>query len=75
MDAQTIQTLVSSLGFPIIMCGALFWFINKTIKDFTESVRNSLDDLSKAISDNTSATTRLVTTVEILSKMGGEDNG
>lgn len=61
MDASTIQTLVSSLGFPIICCGAFFWFINKTLKE-----------LSDAIHENTEATQKLVTTVELISKIEGD---
>lgn len=56
MDASTIQSLVSSLGFPIICCGAFFWLINKTLKELTLSIQQ-----------NTAATQKLVTTVELIS--------
>lgn len=72
MDASTIQTLVSSLGFPIVVCGAMFWFINKTLKEFTNQMRDSISDLSKAISQNTASTEKLVTTVELISRIEGE---
>lgn len=29
MDVNAIMQLVSTLGFPIVMCGALFWKMNK----------------------------------------------
>lgn len=29
MDANTIIQIISSLGFPIVMCGALFWYMVK----------------------------------------------
>lgn len=67
MDASTIQSLVSSLGFPIVVCGAMFWFINKTLKEFTNQMRDSISSLSQAISQNTLATQKLVTTVELIS--------
>lgn len=69
MDASTIQSLVSSLGFPIVVCGAMFWFINKTLKDFTNQMRDSINELSQAISQNTTATQKLVTTVELISRI------
>lgn len=76
MDASTIQTLVSSLGFPIVVCGAMFWFINKTLKEFTNQMRDSISELSKAISQNTASADKLVTTVELISRIEGDrDNG
>lgn len=74
MDISQIASLVGSLGFPIVCCGALFWYNNKLISDFTTKIDNSLSDLSKSITDNTTATTKLVTTVELLTKIGGDQN-
>lgn len=37
MDANTITQLVGSLGFPIVCCCALFWMINTTMKENTDS--------------------------------------
>lgn len=75
MDPNAIVQLVGSLGFPIVCCGALFWYINKTMKDFSTEMEDSIKSLTKSISENTDATTRLVTTVEVLTKLGGNDNG
>lgn len=75
MDPNAIVQLVGSLGFPIVCCGALFWYINKTMKDFSTEMQDSIKSLTKSISENTDATTRLVTTVEVLTKLGGNDNG
>ena len=35
MDVNTIQTLVTTLGFPICVCVALGWFIYKAFEKFT----------------------------------------
>ena len=35
MDINTIQTLVTSLGFPIVCVMALGWFIYKAFEKFT----------------------------------------
>lgn len=72
MDPNAIASLVGSLGFPIVCCGALFWYQNKTMKEFSEKIENNLKELSKSIQESTAATTKLVTTVEILTKIGGE---
>lgn len=73
MDPNAIASLVGSLGFPIVCCGALFWYVNKTMREFSDKIERNLQDLSKSIQDNTSATTRLVTTVELLTKVGDQN--
>lgn len=75
MDANTITTLVSTLGFPIVCCGALFWYVNKTQKEFTEKMEKSIEMLNNSINDMNSSITQLVTTVSVLHKIGGDDNG
>ena len=35
MDVNTVQTLITSLGFPICVCIALGWFIYKAFEKFT----------------------------------------
>lgn len=72
MDPNALASLVGSLGFPIVCCGALFWYQNETMKEFSDKIENNLKELSKSIQDNTDATSKLVTTVELLTKIGGE---
>lgn len=45
MDIQEITQVISSVGFPIVACGALFWMINTTMKD----LRDALTQLTKSI--------------------------
>lgn len=55
MDANTIIQLVGSLGFPIVMCGALFWRMVK----YDEQHKAEMDKLSEALNNNTIALTKL----------------
>lgn len=55
MDANTIIQLVGSLGFPIVMCGALFW---RQVKS-DEQHKAEMDKLSEALNNNTMAITKL----------------
>lgn len=55
MDANTIIQLVGSLGFPIVMCGALFWRMVKS----DEQHKQEMDKLSEALNNNTIAITKL----------------
>ena len=75
MDAQQIASLISTVGFPIVCCGAMFWFIVKTLKGFTDEMRQILSKLSDTIDKNTESTDKLVTTVEIISKIGSGKDG
>lgn len=52
MDANTIVTLIGTLGFPIVMCGALFWYmIQQNVLHSTESreMRDAVNELKIAI--------------------------
>lgn len=53
---QLVINLISSVGFPIAMCCALFWFINKTISGLT----NTINELRTTISDNMNAVNHLI---------------
>ena len=35
MNAQDIVSIINSVGFPIVACGALIWLLNKTVKENT----------------------------------------
>lgn len=49
MDANVIMTAVSTLGFPIVMCGALFW---KMVRQDTLH-KEEQEKLTTAINNNT----------------------
>lgn len=64
MDASTINTLgtlVGTLGFPIVCCGALFWYMTKQAAlHATESkeMRQAIADLKIAITELTDHLTK-----------------
>lgn len=62
MDVNTLIQLVSSLGFPIVCCGALFWKMVKT----DEQHKEEMDKVTEALNNNTIALTKLS------DKLGGE---
>lgn len=55
MDANAIIQIVGSLGFPIVMCGALFW---RQVKS-DEQRKEEMDKLSEALNNNTQAIIKL----------------
>ena len=55
MDTNAIVQIISNLGFPIAMCGALFWYINKQ----TELHKEEMHELKQSIDNNTLVITKL----------------
>lgn len=47
--AQMVITAISSVGFPIVMCGALFWKMDKQDIEHKEEMNKS----TEAINNNT----------------------
>lgn len=57
MNANDIITAVSTLGFPIVMCAALFWYMveqNRTHSEESKSMRETINELKVAITELTS---------------------
>ena len=49
MDINVITQLIGSLGFPIMVAIACFWYINKQ----TEQHKSEIDKMSEAVNNNT----------------------
>lgn len=60
MDIQVITSLIGSLGFPIVCCIALFWYLTKTAKQHKEE----MDKMSEAINNNTNVMNQLILKLE-----------
>lgn len=55
MEVSTLLDAVQVVGFPVAMCGALFWYMMKQ----DEKHANEVDTLRKAIENNTKILTKL----------------
>jgi hypothetical protein len=51
MDVTMVTQLVGSLGFPIVCCGALFWYLVKE----KEAHKEEMEELRKSVDANTNA--------------------
>lgn len=49
MDPEIIMNAISTLGFPIVVCAALFWYINKQ----NENHKEEITALRSTIEENT----------------------
>ena len=59
MDVQTLTQIVSSLGFPIVVAGAMFWKMNKQDDDHKEE----MNKITEAVNNNTLALQKLLDTL------------
>lgn len=51
MDVNMVTQLVGSLGFPIVSCGALFWYLVKE----KEAHKEEMEEVRKSVEANTTA--------------------
>lgn len=56
MDFSAVSQLISSVGFPIAACVALFWQMNRESNQHKEE----MDALKESLNQNTLAITKLV---------------
>lgn len=61
---QLITEVVKQVGFPIVMAGALFWYINK----LTESHRDEVKAMMGSINSNTNVLSELKELIKVLIK-------
>lgn len=64
--------LVSTLGFPIVMCGAMAWYVkystdesNKRIDSLNENHRGEVNSIKDALNNNTLVLQKLIDKLEM----------
>ena len=64
MEPSVVESLVSSLGFPIAVSCALFWYINKQ----GESHKEEITALRETINENTNILHELKELIKTIAK-------
>ena len=62
MDANGIISLISNVGFPVAVCVALFYYMEKQ----NERHQNETDKLNETVQSNTKVLTELCTLIKTL---------
>lgn len=65
MDVNTVLQLISNIGFPIVCCGALFFYV----REHDAQHKAEVDKLSEAVSNNTKIMERIAARLDL---MGGD---
>lgn len=70
MDVKTLINLISSVGFPIVMCGMMGWFIKYQMDQNSKAMNNIIEKIEDILEENKQAIS------EILEEVKSErDNG
>lgn len=64
MDINGIVTLISNVGFPVAVCVALFFYMEKQ----SDRHQNETDKLNETVQSNTKVLTELCTLIKTLVK-------
>lgn len=71
MDANTIISIIGSVGFPIVACGAMAYYVKyitdrsrEQIKEIMEQHRKEMTDVTEAVKNNTLALQKLASYIE-----------
>lgn len=66
MDFSALVQAVTSLGFPVVCCGAVMWYVKyltdsnrAEIDDMTMQHREEMQQITQAVQNNTEALIRL----------------
>lgn len=54
MQFNDILTAISTVGFPIVACGALYYMINTTVKELTSAIsqlEKAIIKMTKSVND------------------------
>ncbi|MCQ2053059.1 MAG: hypothetical protein MJZ03_03905 [archaeon] len=49
MDINVVASLIGSLGFPIVSCGFLAWFIYKVVLDLQKTIEHNTKIMEKIL--------------------------
>ena len=66
MDIQVVLQAITTVGFPIVCCGAMMWYVmysndqnKEEVAKLNEQHRNEMTEVTQAININTVALTKL----------------
>lgn len=65
MDINAVTTAISTLGFPIVMCGAMFCYMIKE----KDAHKEEMDSVTEALNNNT------IILQKLCDKLDGEKDG
>lgn len=78
MDAQVITSLITSVGFPIVACLGMFWYLTKVMEKRDQKMDETLNKMSDVVNENNKLIALFTEKIDLLFKINkkdGEDDG
>ena len=78
MDAQVITSLITSVGFPIVACLGMFWYLTKVMEKRDQKMDETLNKMSEVVNENNKLIALFTEKLDLLFKLNkkdGEDDG
>ena len=75
MDVQAILQAITTVGFPIVCCGAMMWYVRyitdrnrDDIEKLNQQHKEEMESITKALNNNTLALQKLTDLIEYSEK-------
>lgn len=72
MDMNALAPLITSVGFPIVACVGMFYYLTKVMEKRDEKMDKTIDELTKVVNENNKLIAVLST---LIKRKYGEDDG
>lgn len=72
MDMNALAPLITSVGFPIVACVGMFYYLTKVMEKRDEKMDKTIDELTKVVNENNKLIAVLST---LIKRKYGDDDG
>lgn len=69
MDANTLTALITSVGFPIVACIGMFWYLTKVMDKRDEKINDTLNKMTDVVSENNKLIDMFAEKMDLLFKL------
>lgn len=74
MDVQVITTLITSVGFPIVACLGMFWYLTKVMDKRDQKMDETLNKMSEVVTENNKLIALFTEKLDLLFKISEKED-
>lgn len=72
MDINALAPLITSVGFPIVACVGMFWYLTKVMEKRDEKMDKTIEELTKVVNENNKLISIFAEKVDMLAGKGNK---
>lgn len=72
MDINTIASLIPSVGFPIVCCIGMFWYLTRVMDKRDEKIDETLKKMTDVVNENNKVISLFTEKLDIIFKLVGK---